>query len=452
MNVKVGFIVCGVHSEVKDVLGRPMIDVKLVEDSLNSLRNAGLDVYRVYGVLSKSLEIEKAVEECERQGVDCIVFYVATWLWASEVWRAIYHLSIPTLIWCTPTPIGWATGGALVLHGALDEVGVKHKIVYGYPDDEEALKSIVSFARAAKAANRLKKTTLGLIGGYSMGAVTGSVDIAQILSKFGVKIEHVDQYELVNSAKAIPKEEVEETYKELRRKYGRLPELDEVMERSIRLYIALKKLVSERKYDVVAVKCFPELGDNYATACLAQSLLPDEGVVTSCIGDVNTALSAYILYLLSGKPTFNPDVQQIRKWENVVKLASDGAAPISLAEDMGKVTLKRRGLPSEGAADGICVGFVCKPGPVTMLRLCRIKGEYCMHIATGEAFIPKDVDVALKECGFPHWPHAFIKLNGDVEKFIQNQRSEYISMCYGNYERELMDLCYILDIKPLLDR
>lgn len=452
MNAKVGFIVCGVHSEVRDVLGRPMIDVKLVEDSLNSLRKAGLDVYRVYGVLSKSWEIEKAVEECEEQGVDCIVFYVATWLWASEIWRAVHRLSIPVLIWCTPTSVGWATGGALVLHGALDEVGVKHRIVYGYPDEEEALRSIVAFARAAKAAKRLKKTTLGLIGGYSMGAVTGAVDMAQVLSKFGVKIEHVDQYELVNQAKAVPEDDVEKTYRELKVKYGRLPELDEVMERSIRLYIALKKLVSEKGYDVVAVKCFPELGDNYATACLAQSLLPDEGIVTSCIGDVNTALSAYILYLLSGKPTFNPDVQQIRKWENVVKLASDGAAPISLAEDMGRVVLKRRGLPTEGAADGICVGFICKPGPVTMLRLCRVKGEYCMHIATGEAFIPRDVDVALEECGFPHWPHAFIKLTGDTEKFIQNQRSEYISMCYGDYERELMDLCYILDMKPLLDR
>jgi len=452
LNVKVGFIVCGVHSEVKDALGRPMIDVKLVEDSLNSLRRAGLDVYRVYGVLSKSWEIEKAVEECEKQGVDCIVFYVATWLWASEIWRAAYHLSVPVLIWCTPTSIGWATGGALVLHGALDEVGVKHKIVYGYPSEEETLKSIVAFARAANAANRLKKTTLGLIGGYSMGAVTGSVDIAQVLSKFGVKVEHVDQYMLVNLAKDISKEDVEKVYRELKAKYDNLPELDEVMDRSIRLYIALKRLASEKKYDVVAVKCFPELGDNYATACLAQSLLPDEGVVTSCIGDVNTALSAYILYLLSGKPTFNPDVQQVRKWENVVKLASDGAAPISLAEDVRRIVLKRRGLPTEGAADGICVGFVCKPGPVTLIRLCRIKGEYYMHVVTGEAFIPKDVDVALLECGFPHWPHAFIRIHGEVEKFIQNQRSEYISMCYGDYEKELIDLCYLLDIKPLLDK
>jgi len=452
LNVKVGFIVCGVHSEVKDALGRPMIDVKLIEDSLNSLRKAGLDVYRFGEVLSRSWEIEKAVEEFEKQNVDCIIFYVATWLWASEIWRAVRRLSIPTLIWCTPTPIGWATGGALVLHGALDEVGVKHRIVYGYPDEEETVRDILAFTRAAAVANRLKKTTLGLIGGYSMGAVTGSVDIAQVLSKFGVKIEHVDQYELIELAEAIPKEDVRKTYRELREKYERLPELDEVMERSIRLYIALKKLVSDRRYDVVAVKCFPELGDHYATACLAQSLLPDEGVVTSCIGDVNTALSAYILYLLSGKPTFNPDVQQIRKWENVVKLASDGAAPISLAENVKKVTLKRRGLPTEGAADGICVGFVCKPGPVTMLRLCRIKGEYFMHIATGEAFIPKDVDVALTECGFPHWPHAFVKLSGDLEKFVQNQRSEYISMCYGNYEKELIDLCYILDIKPLLDK
>lgn len=88
MNVKVGFIVCGVHSEVKDVLGRPMIDVKLIEDSLNSLRKAGLDVYRAGGVLSKSWEVEKAVEECENQNIDCVIFYVVTWLWTSEVWRA----------------------------------------------------------------------------------------------------------------------------------------------------------------------------------------------------------------------------------------------------------------------------------------------------------------------------------------------------------------------------
>ena len=73
-----------------------------------------------------------------------------------------------------------------------------------------------------------------------------------------------------------------------------------------------------------------------------------------------------------------------------------------------------------------------------------------MHIASGEAFVPENAEELLKECGFPHWPHAFIKLKGDVEAFIQNQRSEYISMCYGDYKEELVDLCHQLEVRPIV--
>ncbi len=450
MDIKVGFIVCGVHAEVEDALGRPMLDIQLVENAFNTLKNAGLTVYRIKGVLSRSEEFEKALRECKEQDVDCVVFYAATWLWASEIWGAALAFGGPIAIWCAPTAVGWATGGALVLHGALDEIGVKHELFYGYPDDERTMNDMMAFIRAAATASRLRDSRLGLVGGYSMGAVTGATDIPQVMSKFGVKVEHVDQFELVKRAEAFSRGNVEDTYNKLKKSYGNLPKLDKVMERSIRLYIALRDLTLQRKFDVTAVKCFPELGDNYATACLAQSLLPEEGLVTSCIGDVNTALSAYILHLLSGGATFNPDVQRIKKDEGIVILASDGAAPPSLAANPESIVLKCRGLATEGAADGISIGFICKPGPVTLIRLCRIKGEYCMHIASGEAFVPENAEELLKECGFPHWPHAFIKLKGDVEAFIQNQRSEYISMCYGDYKEELVDLCHQLEVRPIV--
>jgi len=450
MIAKVGFIVCGVHAEVKDALGRPMLDVQLVESAFSSLKSAGFNVYRIKGILSRSEEFEKALRECEGQDVDCVVFYVATWLWASEIWRAALAFKRPVAIWCSPTAVGWATGGALVLHGALDEIGVKHKLVYGYPAEDRTVRSMVAFVKAAASAGRLRNSKLGLIGGYGMGAVTGATDIAQVLSKFGMKVEHVDQFELIKRAEGCLRKHVEDTYNMLKKRFSGLPQLDKVMERSIRLYLALRDFVLERKFDVTAVKCFPELGDNYATACLAQSLLPEEGVVSSCIGDVNTALSAYILHLLSSEATFNPDVQRIKKDEGVVILASDGAAPPSLAASPERIILRCRGLATEGAADGISIGFICKPGPVTLIRLCRIKGDYYMHIASGEAFVPENSEELLKECGFPHWPHAFIKLKGNVEAFVQNQRSEYISMCYGDYREELIDFCHQLEIKPLV--
>jgi len=449
---KVSFIPCGVHVEVTDSFGRPFIDYQMLEKAVDSLRKAGLEVYEFKNFVRRKKDAIRAVESSEKEGVDCMIFYAATWLWASEIVGAIRSTSKPILIWTAPISQGWATGGAMVLHGTLDEVGIKHKFVYGFPNDPETLKRIKVYANSAKAINKLKGSTMGLIGGFSMGAFTGRVDEAYWMERFGINVDHVDQCIVIQAAKEIPKEEVVKKYEGLKNLIDNIPPLDEVMDRSIRIYLAMKKIIEQNKFNFTALKCFPELGDYYATACLAQSLLGDEGFVSACIGDLNTALTAYILHLLSGSPIFSPDVQQVRKEEGVVKLTSDGACPLSLAKSVKEVKLSRRGIFGEGAADGICIGLVCNPGTVTLARLCRIRGKYYLHIALGEAYVPpkERLEEELNACGFPYWPHAFIKLEGNPEAFIQNQRSEYTSMAYGNLREELLDLCYLLDIEPIL--
>lgn len=449
---RVSFIPCGVHVEVTDSFGRPFIDYQMLEKAVDSLRKAGLEVHEFKDFVRRKDDAIRAVESSEKERVDCMIFYAATWLWASEIVGALRSTSKPILIWTTPISQGWATGGGMVLHGTLDEVGIKHKFVYGFPGDQETMKRINAYANAARATNRLRGSTLGLIGGFGMGAFTGRVDEAYWMEKFGTNVDHIDQHVVIRTAEGIPKGEVAKKYEELKSLVGNVPPLDEVTDRSIRIYLAMKKIIEQNKFNFTALKCFPELGDYYATACLAQSLLGDEGLISACIGDLNTALTAYILYLLTGSATFSPDVQQVRKEEGVVKLTSDGACPLSLAKSAKEVKLSRRGIFGEGGADGICVGLVCKPGTVTLGRLCRIRGKYYLHIALGEAYIPprKRLDEELDACGFPYWPHAFIKLKGDPEAFIQNQRSEYICLAYGNLREELLDLCSLLEIEPIL--
>jgi L-fucose isomerase-like protein len=165
-------------------------------------------------------------------------------------------------------------------------------------------------------------------------------------------------------------------------------------------------------------------------------------------------LTAYILQLLTDEPVFNPDIQQVRKEERLVKLVSDGACAPNLARNAKEVRLSRRGIFGEGSADGICIGLCCKPGPVTLARLYRIRGKYCLHSAFGEAYEPpkEKLEEEIKACGFPYWPHAFIRLEGNLDTFVQNQRSEYISMCYGDVREELLDLCYLLGIEPIITK
>jgi L-fucose isomerase-like protein len=449
---KVGFIPCGVHVKMKDTFGRPLIDHQMIERAVNSQKDIGLDVYRFNEFVRTKKGAAMAINNVEKENVDCIILYVASWLWASEIVGAATSSSKPILIWTTPISQGWGTGGALVLHGAFDEIDLKHKFVYGFPDDPETMKKIKGYANAARIVNRLKGSTVGLIGGISMGAFPGRVDEAFWMQKFGINVDHVDQYAIIKKAEQISKDEVTREYKELKNIAGDVPPSDDVMDRSLRLYLAMKKVIQENAFDFTALKCFPEIGDNYATACLAQSLLGNEGFTSACIGDLNTALTAYILQLLSGFSVFNPDIQRVRKSDGVVVLTSDGTCPLNIAENKKEVKLSKRGVFGEGDADGICVGLICKPGPVTLARLMRIKGKYFMHISLGESYNPSKskLQKELNECGFPCWPHAFIKLKGDVDQFVQNQRSEYISMCYGDLKEELLDLCYLLDIEPII--
>jgi hypothetical protein len=35
------------------------------------------------------------------------------------------------------------------------------------------------------------------------------------------------------------------------------------------------------------------------------------------------------------------------------------------------------------------------------------------------------------------WPHAFLKLDGSLDRLVQNLRSEYIHMAYGDIKDDL---------------
>ena len=139
---KIGFIPCGVHVKMIDTFGRPLIDRQMIEQAVNSLKDVGLEVCRYDEIVRTRKDAATAVSNVEKENVDCIILYVASWLWASELVGAASLSSKPILIWTTPISQGWGTGGALVLHGAFDEIGLKHKFVYGFPDDLETLKKI----------------------------------------------------------------------------------------------------------------------------------------------------------------------------------------------------------------------------------------------------------------------------------------------------------------------
>ncbi|TES86093.1 fucose isomerase, partial [Candidatus Aerophobetes bacterium] len=90
------------------------------------------------------------------------------------------------------------------------------------------------------------------------------------------------------------------------------------------------------------------------------------------------------------------------------------------------------------------VQYMCAPGEVTIARLARRDGKYWMAIISGE-FVSYPEE-KLKEIS-PEWPQGFAKLFVDVDELISELGANHVHAVYGNWVRELKDVCDIMGIE-----
>lgn len=411
-----------------------------------SLKKKDVDIVLDDRLAMSDEDVMMAVKRFKKEQVDCVVYLIGTWIFPPSTVSAIRRISIPSIIWGVPEPATFSLVGAHVIHGSLDEMGIKHRLVYGAPDEQNVLDKIVSYSKAAMVLNKLNGTKFGLIGGLSIGAYTFVADLIQVKSLFGIETKHIDQLVLIDKARKVPDEESEEFYSFINKKFGKIHAPKEVMIKAIKVYKALREIIEEEKFDFVSVKCLEEVLNSYVSCCLAIALTNDEGIMTGCQGDVNASIMMQILYMLSGEPVLFGDVGTVDKSSKVIRMINCGTMATRLAKDPKDVEW---GYQYEymGRCRGVTTVFCCKPGRVTLAALSRIKGKYVMHITPGEAFEqPREKLAEIRDV----WPQAFVKTEGDIDKFIQNVRTGHTLMGYGNLEDELISLCEILGITPIL--
>jgi len=230
-----------------------------------------------------------------------------------------------------------------------------------------------------------------------------------------------------------------------------LPE-GELADRSIRLYLAIKKVIAQEGWDFYTIQSFPGLGDDYSATCFAQSLMLDERVGTSTLSDFNTLMTVKLLTDLSAEPVYYGDLQHIDKTNNEIKIIGDGACPPSLAGKVGPAKFAEHGIPTEGEAGGLSVDLVCKPGEGVLARLGRNNGEFEMVIARCSIFepSPKQLEQRRLECGIPRWPHAFVTAHCEIERLLETWNNEYAVLGYGAHlYDDLLAFCELTGIRAL---
>jgi len=454
----IGFMVYGVHKNgLKDPMGVPFVDDSIVKRSKKALAQAGMRMVEHKTVLATKDEARDAFKKMKADDrVDMVVLFSGTWVWAAHLVAAIRDFAATgkaVLLWTHPGSQGWRPVGGFVMHGGLLEIGVPHKFVYGEADDPETVLKITSYARAAHLKNSLNMSTIGTFGGRGMGQTCGVADPSQWMRTFGVDIDSRDTTELIRMAEAVSARELSALQPRLKRLFGSAPEKNLVNERSMRLYLAIRKLVEKERFDFYTIQSFPGMGDNYSATCFAQSMMLEDGYGTSTLGDFNTLLTVWLLTKLSKERVYYGDLQHVDRQKKEIKIIGDGACPPSLASTLGPAGFSEHGIPTEGEAGGLSVKLICKVGEGVLARLGRVNGEFQMVITRASIFEPpkNQVQRRLNECGIPFWPHGFVTAHCDIDKMLESWSNEYACLGYGaELYPALIDFCELTGIKAIL--
>jgi L-fucose isomerase-like protein len=453
-----GFIVYGVHKDgLQDPMGQPFIDEAIVARSKQALRDQGVELVEHDTVLATKDESRAALKRMKDDDrISSVVLFSGTWVWAAHLVAAIRDFAMTgksVLIWTHPGSQGWRPVGGLVLHAALLEVGIAHKFVYAAADEPEEMGQIGSFCRASHMKQWLNGATVGSFGGRGMGQTCGVADPSQWMKLFGVDIDTRDTTELMRTAQNVPAEELAQLEPRIRQLFGGLPEKSLVNERSIRLYLAIKKLVAKNRWDFYTIQSFPGLGDDYSATCFAQSMMLEDGCGTSTLGDLNTALSVLLLTKLSAEPVYYGDLQHIDRKSREIKIIGDGACPPSLAGKLGPAGFAEHGIPTEGEAGGLSVKLLCKVGEGVLARVGRVDGQFTMVLVRCSIFEPPAGQLQARqlECGIPFWPHGFVTAHCQIDVMLEHWTSEYACLGYGAHlYDDLLEFCRQTGIKAIL--
>lgn len=453
-----GFLVYGVHKDgLKDPMGAPFIDDAIVEKSKTALRSAGILLVENELVVASKVEARAALKKMkDADHVDCVILFSGTWVWSAHLIAAVRDFAATgkgILLWTHPGSQGWRPVGGLVMHGALMEVGISHKFVYGSSEDPAEVEQITSFCRAAHMKNFLNMSTIGAFGGRGMGQTCGAADPSQWMRVFGIDIDSQDTTALIKRAQSISEEKLAALEQRLTGIFGKKPERTPANERSMRLYYAIRELVDEKGFDFYTIQSFPGLGDDYAATCFAQSMMLEDGYGTSTLGDFNTALTVLLLTKLSSERVYYGDLQHIDKAKKEIKIIGDGAIPPSLASASIPAGFAEHGIPTEGEAGGLTVNVVCKAGEGVLARLGRVNGTFQMVITRCTIFEPpvEILEARRNECGIPFWPHGFVTAHCNMDEFLKHWTNEYACLGYGSeLYQTLIDFCELTGIKAIL--
>lgn len=232
--------------------------------------------------------------------------------------------------------------------------------------------------RADAVRARVGGMTVGRVGHHPDGfdpCAAGEDDLATL----GATLDHVEVDAMFDGARAATEDDLA-PLRTIVMERGAATVDAEGVDATLRLHVALRRLVEERGWSAVATRCWPEcFSEMDAAACAAQGMLAEAGTPATCEADVLGAVTAVALEAASGRRAFVADLVDAATDGTVAFWHCGQAAPDLAHPDEPVASTvhpnRRRPLLHE---------FRLRPGRITIARLGHTTEGLRLAVGGGE--------------------------------------------------------------------
>ncbi|NLE66205.1 MAG: hypothetical protein GX608_02170 [Lentisphaerae bacterium] len=307
--------------------------------------------------------------------LDALAAAPVTWFEDYLVLDLLEECNLPILFWPLPGMETGALCGAQQATCCLRQLDKPAMTVFSPVSAGANLDRGMSFLRAAALHRRMRRARIGLAGRRVSGMTEVAPNEFALKKTIGARVAPLDMASLVAAAREAPGKE--EYWSRLKSGAGAVRVPDESGHFAAGMTLAIREAVRREGLSGLAFGCYP---DFMGCACLAASILADEGVPVGCEGDVNGVAGMIMLNLLTGQPAHNTDWLDPLPDESVV-FSHCGSGSHALAERRQDIVLA----PVRLANSGVCSLFPAKPGAVTLVNLIPSGAGYQLAVMEGEA-------------------------------------------------------------------
>lgn len=414
------------------------------------LMDAGIELVRTDPVWGFTDRVERAIRELKAREWDFLIANILQWIDYRGVMRVLMEFRDKPLVLysygafyegdklVTPAP----GAGSTAIRYPLERWGFKFRYLYHAPGERMDVGRIVTFGRAAQAVGQLKRSKMGMIGFHDMGLYTTGFNVTTLRGKLGVELQSIDMLELKNKMDAADGATLAANIKKYTKhwEYPLGKPSDKSIEYAMRMYQATMDLIHERDLRGFSYKVVEGVSREHEHVhSIPSALIASEGIPYIDENDIGNLIAEMMLKIVSSKPvTFLEHYEHHPEW---ILMGVDGYVPNQFID--GNPQIVPRG------DLGIAHASRMKPGEMTLACLAEDGDGYRMHIVTGEAKkAPNWVEFG---CAEMDWPAVEFHPHAPVRDILNHVLSQHFAAVYGNYVRELLDICYLLDINPVVD-